>query len=59
MVLDLAYFGNLSLYRVETSDGRIIDVSAPNRRREARRTVEWDDEVVLSWERGSALLLTD
>jgi len=37
VVFDLAYFGNLSLYRVKTEGGKVIDVSAQNRRREARR----------------------
>jgi len=59
IVFDLAYFGNLSLYRVRTDAGKIIEVSAPNRRREARRYLEWDDRVYLSWDRSSALLLTD
>jgi putrescine transport system ATP-binding protein len=58
VVFDLAYFGNLSLYRVRTAAGKIIEVSAQNRRREARRYLEWDDEVHLSWDKGSAVLLT-
>jgi putrescine transport system ATP-binding protein len=58
-VFDLAYFGNLSLYRVRTDAGMIIEVSAQNRRREARRYVEWDDRVHLSWDADSALLLTE
>ncbi len=58
VVFDLAYFGNLSLYRVRTDAGKIIEVSAQNRRREARRYFEWNDEVYLSWDKGSALLLT-
>jgi len=57
VVFDLAYFGNLSLYRVRTPGGKIVEVSAQNRRREARRHFEWDDEVHLSWDKGSALLL--
>lgn len=59
VVFDLAYFGNLSVYRVQTTAGKIIDVSAPNRRREARRYLEWDDEVFVSWDKESALLLTE
>jgi putrescine transport system ATP-binding protein len=58
VVFDLAYFGNLSLYRVRTPAGKIIEASAQNRRREARRYLEWDDEVHLSWDKGSALVLT-
>ncbi len=59
IVLDLGYFGNLSLYRVRLSSGKIIEVSAQNRRREARRTVEWDDEVFLSWDQSSTILLNE
>ena len=59
VVFDLAYFGNLSLYRVRTAGGKIVEVSAQNRRREARRYLEWDDQVHLSWDKGSALLLTE
>ena len=59
VVFDLAYFGNHSLYRVRAAGGQILDVSAPNRRREARRYLEWDDEVYLSWDPHSALLLTE
>ena len=58
-VFDLAYYGNLSLYRVRTESGSIVEVSAQNRRREARRYVEWDDQVYLSWHEESALLLTE
>jgi len=59
VVFDLAYFGNLSLYRVRTAGGKIVEVSAQNRRREARRYLEWDDQVHLSWDKGSALLLKE
>ena len=59
VVFDLAYFGNLSLYRVRIRGEKILEVSAQNRRREAGRYLEWDDEVHLSWDRSSALVLTD
>ena len=59
VVFDLAYFGNHSLYRVQTAGGKIVEVSAQNRRREARRYLEWDDQVHRSWARGSALLLKE
>ena len=58
-VFDMAYFGNHSLYRVRTDAGKILEVSAQNRRREARRYLEWDDEVYVSWDPASALLLTE
>ena len=57
IVRDLGYFGDQSLYRVRTRSGAIIQVSAQNLRRSAKLTVEWDDEVFLSWEVGSTILL--
>ncbi len=59
VVHDLGYFGNLSVYRVEMSSGRILQVSGQNRVRTARKTVEWDDEVFISWDIASTILLRD
>jgi putrescine transport system ATP-binding protein len=57
IVRDLGYFGDQSLYRVRTKSGAILQVSAQNLRRSAKLSVEWDDEVFLSWEVGSTILL--
>jgi putrescine transport system ATP-binding protein len=57
VVYDLGYFGNLSLYRVRTKTGQIIEVSRQNRRRSISRSLEWDDQVFLSWESDSLVLL--
>ena len=57
IVRDLGYFGDQSLYRVRTRSGAVLQVSAQNLRRSAKLTVEWDDEVFLSWEVGSTILL--
>ena len=58
IVEDFGYFGNLSIYRVKTSDGNIIQVSKQNRYR-SERVISWDDEVYLSWEPSNLLLLTE
>ena len=58
-IYDLGYFGNVSLYRVQTESGRIVEVSAQNRLRDANRRPEWDDQVYLSWDAGSAVVLLD
>jgi putrescine transport system ATP-binding protein len=57
IVRDLGYFGDQSLYRVHTKSGAVVQVSAQNLRRSAKLVVEWDDEVFLSWEVGSTILL--
>ncbi len=56
-VEDLGYFGNLSLYKVALANGKILQVSGQNRVRTAHKTVEWDDEVFISWDNHSAILL--
>jgi putrescine transport system ATP-binding protein len=57
VVHDLGYFGNLSVYRVELPTGQMLQVSGQNRVRTARKTVEWDDEVYVSWDIASAIVL--
>jgi putrescine transport system ATP-binding protein len=59
IVEDLGYFGNLSLYRIRLGSGKIVQVSAQNRRRSAERFLEWDDEVYISWRPASSVVLTD
>jgi len=59
VVEDLGYFGNLSLYRIRLQTGKIVQVSAQNRRRSAERFLEWNDEVWISWQRQSAVVLTN
>jgi len=56
-VWDLAYFGDQSLYRVRLQGGTELQVSAQNMRRSAKLTVEWNDEVFLSWDVPSTILL--
>ena len=57
VVDDFGYLGNLSLYRIKLENGRIIQVSRQNRRRSAKRFVEWEDAVWLSWRPRSAVVL--
>lgn len=59
IVEDLGYFGNLSLYRIRLPSGKIVLVSAQNRRRSVERFVEWEDQVFISWRRRSAVVLAE
>jgi putrescine transport system ATP-binding protein len=59
IVDDLGYFGNLSLYRVRLTSGKVIQVSSQNRRRTSGREVEWEDEIWISWRPRSAVVLVD
>lgn len=57
VVLDLAYYGNRSIYRVKTADKTIILVSTQNQSRLPERTIDWEDEVYLSWDPSSSIIL--
>ena len=59
VVHDLGYFGNLSVYRIQLDSGVMLQVSGQNRRRSASKSVEWDDEVYVSWDVNSVVLLAD
>lgn len=59
LVHDLGYFGNLSVYRVALGNGSMLQVSSQNRQRSATKTLEWDDDVFVSWDTASAILLDE
>ena len=56
-VLDLGYLGNLSVYRVRLENGTVLQASGQNRKRSAVHRVEWDDEVFVSWDIASTIML--
>ncbi|MGB3147637.1 MAG: ABC transporter ATP-binding protein [Paracoccaceae bacterium] len=58
-VQDLGYFGKDSLYRVALPSGAVISVHVVNARRVADARPDWDDQVWLTFEPSSALILTD
>jgi putrescine transport system ATP-binding protein len=59
VVEELAYYGNRSIYRVRSENGRLIQVSAQNYQRSAALLLEWDDEVFISWESSCSVVLTE
>ena len=58
MVEDLAYYGNHSLYRVRTDQGKLVQVSSQNAHRSAELALEWDEQVYLSWPKDCSVVLT-
>lgn len=58
-VIDVAYQGSLSIYRIELSTGKIVRVTMPNHARTTERKVDWGDGVWLCWERHAAVVLAD
>jgi putrescine transport system ATP-binding protein len=57
MVWELGYLGNRSTYRIKTETGKLITVFAQNDRRTSEWTIDWSDEVYLSWTANCAVVL--
>ena len=57
MVWELGYLGNRSTYRIKTETGKMVTVFAQNDRRTSEWSIDWSDEVYLSWSANCAVLL--
>ncbi len=57
IVRDIAYLGDVSIYHVETADGRRISATRPNLRLADEAPFTWDDEVWLAWTAENAVLV--
>jgi putrescine transport system ATP-binding protein len=57
MVWELGYLGNRSTYRIKTDTGKLVTVFAQNDRRTSEWSIDWSDEVYLSWTANCAVLL--
>jgi putrescine transport system ATP-binding protein len=56
-VWELGYLGNRSTYRIKTTTGKIVTVFAQNDRRTSEWSIDWSDEVYLSWAANGAVVL--
>lgn len=56
VVKDIAYMGDLSIYRVQLESGRLVRVTLPNVERHEERIV-WDERVHLAWAPSSPVVL--
>ncbi len=58
VLYDQGYFGRISLFKVRLPSGRIITSTAQNRVRFARRALDWDENVTVSFDPKSMMVLT-
>jgi len=56
-VWELGYLGNRSTYRIKTETGKLVTVFAQNDRRTSEWSIDWSDEVYLSWSADGAVVL--
>jgi putrescine transport system ATP-binding protein len=57
MVLELGYLGNRSTYRIRTGTGKLVTVFAQNDQRTSEWSIDWSDEVYISWAANAAVVL--
>ena len=57
---DIGYLGKLSTYRVRVSGDTIIEITTPNlsRPKDGTLVLDWNDEIYLSWDASSVVVLT-
>ncbi len=56
-VHQLGYLGNRCTYQIKTTGGKLVTVFAQNERRSSEWSIDWSDEVYLTWRADAAVLL--
>lgn len=56
-VVEIAYLGDVSIYHIKLPNGAVVLATSANLRHSAEPAVTWEDEVVLSWHPGNAVVL--
>jgi putrescine transport system ATP-binding protein len=56
-VQDIAYLGDLSIYLVRLPTGKVVRITQPNTSRHAE-AISWDQQVYLSWDATSPVVVT-
>ncbi|HEX3842855.1 MAG TPA: ABC transporter ATP-binding protein [Steroidobacteraceae bacterium] len=57
VVWELGYLGNRSTYRIKMASGKLVTVQAQNERRTSEWSIDWSDEVYMSWQPDAAVVL--
>ena len=57
VVWELGYLGNRSTYRIKTASGKLVTVFTQNERRTSEWSIDWSDEVYVTWPADAAVLL--
>jgi putrescine transport system ATP-binding protein len=57
-VRDIAYLGSHSIYHVQLPNGRVVIANVSNQQRNCEDCPTWQDEVCLSWDASSGVVLT-
>ena len=58
MVEDVAYLGDISVYRVRLDTGKLVQATKTNLSRFDDDAISWDEEVWVTWDDTAAVVLT-
>jgi putrescine transport system ATP-binding protein len=58
VVRDIAYLGDLSVYKVALDNGFVMEGATANLTRLIERPITWDDRVWLTWDAAAGIVLT-
>lgn len=58
-VWDIGYLGNLSVYHVKLSSGKMVTAVRTNRERNQENMITWEDQVYLYWSPSAAVTLAN
>ena len=56
-VWELGYLGHRSIYQIKMASGKLVTVVAQNERRTSEWSIDWSDEVYMSWQADAAVVL--
>lgn len=59
VISEIAYLGASCIYRIRADNGRMIQVTQPNQRRDLELRHDWDEVVWLSWAADSGVMFVD
>ena len=57
-VVEIAYLGNVSVYKVRLDNGALVKAQVPNIARLVERAIGWDERVWVSWAPDAGVVLT-
>ena len=57
IVDEIAYQGNLSIYRIKLATGKVLRITKSNRSRHDEEAISWDDRVYVSWHDNAGVVL--
>jgi len=57
IVEEIAYQGNLSIFRIKLASGKIVRVTKSNRARHDDEAISWDEQVFVAWDDTAGVVL--